>query len=374
MDLLEHNEEEDFEPQGEKEINLEDSVEKCYTVYPPNDSDFNLNDNNEEISEISESVYYISSNDNCSKALIIENGNSENNNDIQSQKSLQNNDISAQLISENNESDNLLVFFESYEFYVFLQKIPDLTNSTNSQTGNESSNKNKNDFLDRKRNLDHSQSKKNTSQSLFVTEKKPEHTKYSEDNIMKKIQTIINKNLAAIINPYLSKIKNEESLKKFVEGIELELLNINVIKDKPSKKHFKELMTFSFGEIFSKFTSGNYGKNKKNHNKELIDKLYELKENKCISNIIKFLDLKYHDFWKFLSFYQEDYVQKEDAYKCYFRSKKKNDNIYNDREFFNFLLKIMEDFQSKVNDNLKNEEEDYKKKFKKIMKDFHTLL
>ena len=69
MDLLELNEEEeDFEPQGEKEINLEDLVEKCYTLYPPNDSDFNLNDNNEEISEISESVYYISSNNNCSKA------------------------------------------------------------------------------------------------------------------------------------------------------------------------------------------------------------------------------------------------------------------------------------------------------------------
>lgn len=371
MDLLEHNEEEDFEPQGKKEIDLEDLDEKRYNLFPSNDSDVNLNDNKEEISEISQSVYCISSNDNCTKALIIENGNGENNNDIQSQKSLQNNNINVQLIRENIELENFQEFSGLSEF---LQKIPDLTNSTNSQTGNESSNKNKNDFLDRKRNLDHSQSKINTSQSLFVTEKKPEHTKYSEDNIIKKIQAIINKNLAAIINPYLSKIKNEDSLKKFVEGIELELLNINVIKGKPSKEHFKELMTFSFGEIFSKFTSGNYGKNKKNHNKELIDKIYELKENKCISNIIKFLDLKYHDFWKFLSFYQEDYAQKEEADECYFRSEKKNDNIYNDREFFHFLLKIMEDFQSKVNDNLENKEEDYKKKFKEVMKDLHILL
>ena len=103
MDLSEPNEE-DFDPREERETYLDDPDEKIFKIFPSNDSDFNLNDNNEEISEISESVYYISSNNNCSKALIAENGNSENNNDIQSQKSLQNNDISAQLISENNES------------------------------------------------------------------------------------------------------------------------------------------------------------------------------------------------------------------------------------------------------------------------------
>jgi hypothetical protein len=374
MDLLEPYEEEDFDPRGEIETYLDDPNEKSYKIFPPNDSDFNFNDNDEEINEISERDYCISSNDNPSKGLVAEIGISEKNNDIQSQKSLQNNHINVQLISEDIELENLIGFSE------FLQKIPDLTNSTNSQTGNESSNKNKNDFLDRKRNPDHSQSNINTSKNLFVTGKKPEHTKYSKDNIMKTMQSIINKKLAPIINPYLSKIKNEESLKKFVEGRELELLNLNVIKNKSSKKHFKELMTFSFREIFSNFTSNNYGKNKRSRNKELIDKLYELKENelkgnKCISNIIKFLDLKYHDFWKFLAFYQEDYAQKEeDADECYFRSEKKNDNIYNDREFFHFLLEIMEDFQSIVDDNLENEKEDYIKKFKKVMKDFHTLL
>lgn len=364
-----------FDPQGNSDIDLDDLDEKSYMIFPPNIPDFDFNDDCEDISEISERYYYIQSNN----SVKIDKGwNDEKNNDIEIQKSSKD--------CLNCSQQNIIIKEPEIlktGFSQFLQETKGPFNSTGSQTKNEASIKGSNDLLNRKRNSEDSQSKIISNKISFVTKEKKKHTKYWDDNIMKKMQSILNKELPKIMNSYLKEIKYEESLKVFLDKFgELKLLNLNILNYKYSNKLYKKLSAFYFKEIFSNYTSKQYDQNKENFNKELIDKLYELKEkelkdNKCILKIVKFLGLKYQDFWKFLAFYLEDYAQKEkveSAEECYFRSEKKNNNIYNDRELFLFLLEIMEDFQSKVDDEIKKDEEDYKKKFKEVMKNFHTLL
>ena len=382
MNLALNDEDElDFDPQGNSDKDLDDFYEKTYKLYSPNISDFPFIYNYGENIEIPEKCYYIQSNN---SVQIAKKGNGEEkNNDIEIQKSSKD--------CLNCSQQNIIIKEpEILEkgFSQFLQESKGNFNSTDSQTKNKASIKDSNDLLNRKRNSEDSQSKIIANKIKFVTKKKQEHTKYWDDNIMKKMQSILNKELPKIINSNLKEIKYEESLRKFLDKFgELELLNLNILNYQYSNKHYKELLAFNFKEIFSNYTSKQYDQNKNNFNKELIDKLYELKrnelkDNKCILNIVKFLDLKYKDFWKFLAFYLEDYEPKkkvESADECYFRSEKKNNNIYNDREFFLFLLEIIEDFLSKVDDEIEKEEEKeeekekYKKKFKEVMKDFHTL-
>ena len=184
---LKDEDELDFDPQGNSDKDLDDFDEKTYKLYPPNISDFPFNDNYEEISEIEEKCYYIQSNNNVQ---IDKKGNSEKNNDIEIQKSSKD--------CLNCSQQNIIIKEpEILEkgFSQFLQESKGNFNSTDSQTKNKASIKDSNDLLNRKRNSEDSQSKIIANKIKFVTKKKQEHTKYWDDNIMKKMQSILNKDL-----------------------------------------------------------------------------------------------------------------------------------------------------------------------------------
>ena len=178
------------------------------------------------------------------------------------------------------------------------------------------------------------------------------HDKFTYDNIAKKIKNLSFEYSTIKLNEVLKNINKESENKKF-----LSLCDTSI-----TKNHYKDLMNQTFSTIFSQNISKVYNKNKKNQNEELINNIYESykRGKKEYSNIVKFLDLKYGDFWKYLTFFLK-YKHK----------------TLNGRKFINeidednlFLNEIMEDFLDFIDKKIKMKKSKKKNKEKiKFYKD-----
>ena len=99
------------------------------------------------------------------------------------------------------------------------------------------------------------------------------HKKTDADNMLRKIKSLTFKIIFDIINDELKNINNEELNKNFLPA---KLLQINQEQTKNTTKIFNlGLLNKSFKSIFSEKVTGRYN-NKENHNRDLINKLYEI--------------------------------------------------------------------------------------------------
>lgn len=196
---------------------------------------------------------------------------------------------------------------------------------------------------------------------------KKKHDKYYFDNISKKIESLSIKFIVNKLNSELKNIKNYEFKKYY--GDEMFLKIGNKEENKPSKKYYRDLMKTTFNTIFSQKTSKIYNENKEFHNKKLIEKLYELKEKgfEEFSKIVYFLELKFEDFWKFLSIY----LKYND--KTTIEGKSIIDDIDND---YLFLKELIMEFICHINQYFekKNEEEEYRIVFRCLLEDYHLRI
>jgi hypothetical protein len=183
------------------------------------------------------------------------------------------------------------------------------------------------------------------------------------------IKSFTLKNIRKIINNILKNIKNDELKKNFVG---CELLQIIGDQTKDTTKIFNlNLLKKTLKSIFSEKVTGRY-KNKENHNKDLINKLYEinnkgdLDNQDKIENIVNFLNMTLEDFFNYLKIYINNNISKE-------KEKEKSINIINnDINNINiiknniFTFNLIKQFINKVDVYLiaSKEDEDFKKKFK----------
>ena len=172
---------------------------------------------------------------------------------------------------------------------------------------------------------------------------RPLHDKFSFDNIVKKVK-------------YLS-------INIIINNLNLILKDINIPKNElsplkpsnPKKSIYVQLLESTLKDILSSEITSK-SKYEKDHNKELINKIYEIYEkgsnDKKIKDLVNFLNMKYEDFWKELN---------------------NNNNTINLNENTNeFFSSLIKDFNHEVDDYLNNDKEKketYKDKFKEILKD-----
>lgn len=203
-------------------------------------------------------------------------------------------------------------------------------------------------------NTNSNDNKKNLFNSYQVPQK---HDKFSNDNLLKRIKTLS-----------LNIIKNEINLEiNSMDLYELRGKELQQISQegKINKLFYINLLNTTFREIFS----SNKYKNKKDYNKELIDKIYEIYERdksckdeigKKLNDIVDFFNKTYLDFWKGLTnVLNSNNMSIEEA----------NEN----NKFFNLLL---EKFNKQVVDDLKgkNESDDYIQKIQFMIKDFPSKI
>lgn len=110
---------------------------------------------------------------------------------------------------------------------------------------------------------------------------KREHDKFSPDNIINKIKTVI-------FNDYIITIIKINSIDEKTHQISLKKLKRTFINDLNNEKN-KDLLDKSLKEILSEINiSAKYTNFQENYNKKIIDKIYEEKTQK---NIMKILEL-----------------------------------------------------------------------------------
>ena len=176
------------------------------------------------------------------------------------------------------------------------------------------------------------------------------HDKFSFDNIMKKVKYL---SINIIIN-------NLNSILKDINIPKNELSPLKPIKQK--KSNYVNLLESTLKDILSSEITSK-SKYEKDHNKELIDKIYEIYEkgsnDKKIKDLVNFLNMKYEDFWKELN-----------------DNNKKDINLKESIEDNKIILSLKENFLNEVDNYLNNEEEEneerkinYKIKFKEFLED-----
>ena len=132
------------------------------------------------------------------------------------------------------------------------------------------------------------------------------------------------------------------------------------------------LLNKSFKSIFSEKVTGRYN-NKENHNRDLINKLYEINKKgnlevkKKTENIINLLNMKFEQFFNYLKIYLDDNTS-EKSEKSIDKKEKDLNNI--------FILQLIKQFIIKLNKYLikDNEDEDYKKKLKEKLKNLPLVI
>jgi hypothetical protein len=171
----------------------------------------------------------------------------------------------------------------------------------------------------------------NKKRNRFQTDKpevktdKPEvktHTKYDKDNICKKLKRMVKDDLLDFIN---SKIKFDMKLSTILkEEKKYEyLLDINTSElIKPSIEDNKRLQKKKLKDIFEVEISGKCRKYDKNHNKNLIQKIYEIEEGKEIKAM---LEINFLDCWRYYR-KDENYLNNK-KYACLKGLELKFDNL-----------------------------------------------
>ena len=219
----------------------------------------------------------------------------------------------------------------------------------------------------------------NTKKNIYGRKKKGnttigKHNKNAPDNMLSTIKRFIFRTIREIINNELKNIKNDELKKNFHR---CELLQIIGDQTKDTTKIFNlNLLKKTLKSIFSEKVTGRW-KDKENHNRDLINKLYEinnkgdLDNQDKIENIVNFLNMTLEDFFNYLKIYINNNISKE-------KEKEKSINIINNdinninstnnMNIINnniFTFNLIKQFINKVNEEfiVKKEDEDFIKKF-----------
>lgn len=193
---------------------------------------------------------------------------------------------------------------------------------------------------------------------LFNTYQKPQkHNKFSNDNMLKRIKTLS-------INIIKNRLNSEIKSTNLLELKDKELLQISQ-EEKINKTYYINLLNSTFREIFS----SNKYKNRKDYNKELINKIYEIYERdksgkdfigKKINDIVNFLNKTYLEFWNGLTIFLNN----------------NNISIEETNENNEFFISLLENFNSEVFKDLneKKETKDYIEKIQFTIKDFPSKI
>ena len=164
-------------------------------------------------------------------------------------------------------------------------------------------------------------------------------------------------------------IINDELKKNFFG---CELLQIIGDQTKDTTKIFNlNLLKKTLKSIFSEKVTGRFN-NKENHNKDLINKLYEINNNgdmdnqDKIENIVNFLNMTLEDFFNYLKIYINNNIISTDKEEEKSISIINNDidNINNNSFTFNLIKQFINKADKYLINNKKNEDEVYKNKFK----------
>ena len=183
------------------------------------------------------------------------------------------------------------------------------------------------------------------------SEEKGAHNKYSEDNIIRKIKQNITNALRIFIN---LKIKEYLDLSKItVNGTKykkMEIIKINQDQVVDSNvENNKKLLTKKIKEYFRVERSGNFSKYPNNFNELLIQKLYEIDNDKKVVGILEMT------FLESLRYYRMD------------------EDIMNDPNYF--CLKGLENsFLEFKNELLEDNDELYYDKLIYYIKNFETII
>ena len=145
--------------------------------------------------------------------------------------------------------------------------------------------------------------KKNFGRKKIFSGEIGKHKKSDPDNMRKKVKTLTFQFISDIINNELKRINMKDINKSFCP---VKLLQINQQQASNSTKIYNlDLLNKSFKSIFSVPISGR-SNNDQNHNRDLINKLYEiygsgnLENLKKTEKIIKFMDMKFKDFFYYV--------------------------------------------------------------------------
>ena len=181
--------------------------------------------------------------------------------------------------------------------------------------------------------------------------KQNKHNKYSPDNMRKRIKCFCLNIFIKKINEILKDIKNSALNKKYnnpINPLKLLTLDYNYIT-KNNRVDNLNLLKQSLKKILSGEVTGKFD-NKEFHNKNLIENLYDIDiesdlENKeKLKKIKNFLNMKFENF--FSSFLNQNDTNNE------------------------IIFESKGEFMSLVDIYLKNEDDEYKSKFKKMLVSF----
>ena len=200
--------------------------------------------------------------------------------------------------------------------------------------------------------------RENSSKIKFINyqiKTRPKHDKFSFDNMMKRVKSLSND---IIIDELNIKINDVIKLKEIGQ---IKFLKIKPDEEIPTKQYYLDLLHRTFRKIIGSHVNNKY-KNKDGNNKELIEKIDEIYKKgnyqKVIKDLVDFFNLKYIVFWEGLKIHMN---QKDK--KIISLIENKDNNI--------FLASLIEKFIPKVEEflNKKKEDEDYKAKFKELLRD-----
>ena len=185
--------------------------------------------------------------------------------------------------------------------------------------------------------------------------KQNKHNKYSPDNMRKRIKCFCLNTFIKKINEILKDIKNSALNKKYnnpINPLKLLTLDYNYITKNNRVDNLnllkQSLKTILSGEVTGKFD------NKDFHNKNLIENLYDidvesdLKNKEKLKKIKNFLNMKFENF--FSSFLNQNETNNE------------------------IIFESKEEFMSLIDIYLKNEDDEYKSKFKKMLVSFPSSI
>jgi len=168
-----------------------------------------------------------------------------------------------------------------------------------------------------------------------MREKRANHSKYDEDNIILKMKRkILQKNLIKLLEHKISKSNNKD-----IKKIKLKKINGDIIKN--CKKDYNiNLLENTLRNILSNPLSNKFKNVELNYNKKAIDLIYEKNE----TELIKILDKKFKEIIKI---YVDD-TEEVELFEGFIRIKDDKKKFFiegNDQEYVNSYEKIANNFE-----------------------------
>ena len=169
----------------------------------------------------------------------------------------------------------------------------------------------------------------------LMREKRANHSKYDEDNIILKMKRkILQKNLIKLLEHKISKSNNKD-----IKKIKLKKINGDIIKN--CKKDYNiNLLENTLRNILSNLLSNKFKNVELNYNKKAIDLIYEKNE----TELIKILDKKFKEIIKI---YVDD-TEEVELFEGFIRIKDDKKKFLiegNDQEYVNSYEKIANNFE-----------------------------